>query len=127
MAMTCCIKSSSDLENKTHQSRERSTQHRKYCDLILYVNHDILINKLYAYGVRGNISLWLKVIYCIEDYVFVNNNKSELKIITFGIPQGSVIGPLFFILYINDLSTESTKCSQYYLRTIHLSYLKVSP
>ena len=72
------------------------------------VNHSILIKKLYAYGIRGNILQWLKsYLNNRKQYVYINETKSEVRSISCGIPQGSVFGPLLFILYVNDLSTAS--------------------
>jgi hypothetical protein len=69
------------------------------------LNHEILINKLEHYGIRGNALDWFKNYLC-NRYQFTNFNScnSELMLISCGIPQGSILGPLLFLVYINDLT-----------------------
>ena len=66
------------------------------------VNHDILLMKFDHYGVRGTAS-GLGPTYLIENNVFFNGHASEQRSISCGVPQGSVLGPLLFLIYINDL------------------------
>ena len=68
------------------------------------VNHEILLYKLYRYGIRGHANNFFRS-YLTErkQYTCINCVNSSTKQINCGVPHGSVLGPLFFILYINDI------------------------
>ena len=68
------------------------------------VEHDILLKKLYHYGIRGNALKWIQsYLYSREQFVTVNGHDSEKRTIKYGVPQGSILGPLLFVVYIIDI------------------------
>ena len=74
------------------------------------VNHDILLQKLSAYGIRGLPYKWFEnYLSNRQQFVKIHNESSSLQTMTCGVPQGSTLGPLLFLLYINDLPCCSDK------------------
>ena len=73
------------------------------------MNHDILKLKLEHYGFRGNFLNFLMSFVCDRKYfVNVNGLNSKTNTVNIGVPQGSTLGPLLFLLYVNDMKFSSS-------------------
>jgi hypothetical protein len=79
------------------------------------VHHSILLSKLNHYGIRGVAHDWFKSYLSNRyQYVAVNGAESTKSIVTTGVPQGSVLGSLLFLIFINDFPD----CSKYFRFTL---------
>ena len=75
------------------------------------VNHKILITKLEYLGITGNLNkLFQNYLSNRKQRTSIENRSSDFRNITCGVPQGSILGPMLFLIYVNDLSSYIEKC-----------------
>ena len=73
------------------------------------LDHKILIDKLHHYGIRGISLMWFESYLSKRtQYVEIDCSKSSPQTITTGVPQGSILGPLLFLIYMNDMPQASS-------------------
>ena len=101
-------------DNLFHNVNEGFTTMAAFVDLrkaFDTVNTKILINKLRKAGIRGGVLNWcVNYLSNRQQCTFGNGKKSPMLRVVCGVPQGSVLGPLFFLVYVNDIQHAVGNC-----------------
>ena len=73
------------------------------------VSHNELLFKLWSFGITGNLWKWLQAYFSNRvQCVSVNNSVSDVLPVVSGVPQGSILGPIMFLVFVNDLPAAVT-------------------
>ena len=92
------------------------------------INHELLITKLSIYGVSPSSLKWFKAyLTSRRQYVRIDNVDSNSQIIRHGVPQGSILGPLLFIIFMNDINLVPISDCELHLYADDTTMLTCSP
>ena len=105
---TACLELIDKLTNKLHNKEIPFCIFIDLSKAFDTLNHSILLRKLKYYGLDNNAISWFKsYLTDRKQYVEIDGVKSQIKSLSTGVPQGSTLGPLLFIIYMNDINIVS--------------------
>ena len=93
-----------DITEAIDQGHEVDVIYLDYSKAFDKVPHKRLLTKISGYGIKGNVLNWIgDILRNRKQRVMVNGASSEWRNITSGIPPGRVLGPILFLIFINDM------------------------
>ena len=115
-----------DLTEAIDNSEDVDVIYLDFCKAFDKVPHRRLVYKLEQYGIKGDLLLWIKnFLHDRQQRVTIGDSSSDWTPVSSGIPQGSVLGPILFLIYINDLPGAIDCCINFFADDAKL-YLKVN-
>ncbi|MFH4980885.1 hypothetical protein AB6A40_007594 [Gnathostoma spinigerum] len=107
--LICC---SSDWARSLNDNKQTDIVYIDYAKAFDSVSHQKLLHKLDSYGVKGRVLLWIKSFLTDRSFcVKIGESFSTPREISSGVPQGSILGPLLFLIYVNNIADElSSTC-----------------
>ena len=102
--LTCLLKSTNDWYLNIDKGKNTAAVFIDLKKAFDTVDHEILLNKLNYYGVRGKELSWFRsYLFNGKQFCKVNGHSSVTEGVDYGVPQGSCLGSLLFLVYVNDL------------------------
>ena len=109
--LTQLLKHIDDILRSLNEGSDTDVLYLDFAKAFDKVDHEILLAKLSKYQIKGNLYNWLQeYLKDRNQFVVVNGSRSHAAHVKSGVPQGTVLGPILFLIYINDMEQCAKNC-----------------